>query len=115
VTPAAPGAVTLEPSAAEPVLSNPQHAALLPPSWRMAPSTCPWCGSPRTCCAQGRTRGATGHGEPAEDREGGDALEGATEAASGAQGSPFAECGGRRPCLSPSPPTAGPHAPIRKE
>ena len=31
----------------------------------MPPSTCPHCGAAQTCCAQGRTRGAVGHGSPA--------------------------------------------------
>ena len=45
------------------------------------PSTCPHCGAPLQCHSQGRTWGATGHGEPAEGRDDGDAAERATEAA----------------------------------
>ena len=36
-------------------------------------STCPHCAAPLQCCSQGRQRGATGHREPAEGEEGGDA------------------------------------------
>jgi hypothetical protein len=66
-------------------LSNPAHAPLLPPNWRTLTTTCGYCGAPQTCCSQGRGRGATGHGEPAEGREGGDAAGCAPEAQGGAQ------------------------------
>jgi hypothetical protein len=46
----------------------------------VAKSTCPDCGSPKTCCAPGRKRDAVGHGEPAEGREGGDVAGRATAA-----------------------------------
>jgi hypothetical protein len=49
------------------------------------PSTCPHCGAALKCCRQGRGRGATDHGEPAEGEEGGDAAGHATEAENGAQ------------------------------
>lgn len=51
-------------------LVNPAHAPHLPPSWRLAPSTCGQCAARLHCCSQGRGRGATGHGEPGEGEEG---------------------------------------------
>jgi hypothetical protein len=52
----------------------------------VAPTTYPHYGSPKTCCSQGRQRGATGHGGGAEGEEGGDAAERATEAAARSRG-----------------------------
>jgi hypothetical protein len=76
----------------DPVLSNPAHAQPLPSLWRMPTTTCGHCGAPRVCCGGGtsaRTAGASGHGEPAEGEEGGEAADRATEAASGVQGQLF--------------------------
>ena len=60
------------------------------------PSTCPHCGAPLRCCQQGRGRGATGHGEPAEGRDGGAAAERATRELLALQASDWAFLDRRR-------------------